>query len=371
MAKAFGIVTAASNRFYVEGLQDYRPIAAFSVFGRYRLIDFPISSMSNSNIDRIFVFINGNPRSLVRHLGSGRLYNINAKRGRLELLFHEEGTTNQIYHTDVAAFLDNLEHLERATEEYVVIAPSNVLYTQNYDKLLNQHIESGADVTLLYQKVDNADTAFLGCQALTLNRQKGVETIASNMGNEKSKNIFLDTYVMKKSLFLDLIHRAKELSSVYQLSRMLSTVTGELDIRGVQHKGYAAAITDFKSFYDANLSLIDQQASESLFDPAWPIYTRTTDSCPSQLFEGASVKNSLISNGCTIEGTVENSVIGRGVKIGKGAVVRNCVLLAYSSVADGVHVENEVIDKWASIIHADEVVSDAAHPGYIRRSDTL
>ena len=111
--------------------------------------------------------------------------------------------------------------------------------------------------------------------------------------------------------------------------------------------------------------------AEELITQDWPIYTRTTDSCPAQYFEGASVCNSMVANGCLIEGTVENSVIGRGVEVRKGAVVRNCVVLGHSVIDAGVHVENQVIDKYAKITHLKEVIADPEHPGYVNRNDVL
>ncbi|MBQ6376382.1 MAG: glucose-1-phosphate adenylyltransferase subunit GlgD [Lachnospiraceae bacterium] len=371
MPKALGIITAASNRYKVEGLQEHRPIGGFSFAGRYRVIDFPVSNMSNSDIDHILVYINGNPRSLVEHLGSGRIYNINSKRGKLQLLFHDEANTNEMYNTDIASFLDNIATIERSRNEYVVIAPSNMVFRQNFDKLLRQHIDSGADITLLYHRVDNARTCYLGCNILSLNRQKGVQSIDTNMGNVDGRNIFMDTYIMKKSLLLELIFKARNISSMYHLSRIVSLACDELDIRGVQHKGYFAAITDLKSYYDANLSLINRENAESLFDPKWPFYTRTTDSCPTQYFEGASVHNSLIANACSIEGTVENSVIGRGVTIKPGCSVKDSVILAYSTLGEDVHLENQVVDKWATITHAKELRAASEKPGYIRRDDIL
>lgn len=112
---------------------------------------------------------------------------------------------------------------------------------------------------------------------------------------------------------------------MYSLADIVNASCEELDVRGVSHRGYFAAITDFKSYYDANISLIDFKTALSLFDDQWPIYTRTNDSCPTQYFEGADVKNSVVSNGCLIEGTIENSIIGRGCVIKKGAVSRTAL----------------------------------------------
>lgn len=371
MSKALGIVNFAANNIWVDGLSEYRPIGAFSFLGRYRVIDFPISNMSNSGLNQIQVYVRRKPRSLAEHLGTGRHYNINSKRGKVHLLFSESEVLDDMYNTDISAFMDNLEIIERNHCPYVVIAPSYMIYTANFDSLLQTHIESGADVTLLYHSVDNAKEHFLFCNTLNLNKQKGVLSIEPNRGNAKNRNIFMDTYIMAKDIFIDLIKKAKKTSSVFTLSDIVDMECSELDIRGVAHRGYFAAITDFKSYYDANISLIDYKSATSLFDEEWPIYTKTNDSCPTQYFDNSDVKASVVSNGCLIEGTIENSVIGRGCTIKKGAVVKNSVLLPDVIISENAHIENMVIDKHAKIVHIKDIVADPEKPGYVKRSDTL
>lgn len=371
MPKALGIINFACNHIQVEGMQPYRPIGAFSFLGRYRVIDFPISNMSNSGIDHIQVYIRRKPRSLTEHLGSGRHYNINSKSGKLHIMFSENCVADDIYNNDIAAYLENLACIKAVHYPYVILAPSYMIYSMDYSALLKSHIESGADMTLLYHSVDNAKDAFINCNTLNLNRQKGVLSIERNRGNAKNRNIFMDTYVMKKELFIDLIHKAKNTSSLFTLADIVSTACDDLDIRGISHRGFFASITDFKSYYDANIALIDFKTAMSLFDDEWPIYTRTNDSCPTQYFESAGVKNSVVSNGCLIEGVVENSIIGRGCVIKRGAIVKNCVVLPDVLVGENAHIENLVVDKHAQIIHTKEVIAPPEKPGYIRRDDIL
>ncbi|MDD7769706.1 glucose-1-phosphate adenylyltransferase subunit GlgD [Suipraeoptans intestinalis] len=371
MSKAFGIVNFSNTQIQVKGLQSYRPIGAFSFLGRYRIIDFPISNMSNSGIDHIQVYVQRKPRSLAEHLGTGRHYNINSKRGKLHLLFSESGMDNDIYNNDISAYLENMDCIESVHYPYVVIAPNNMIYAMDYDSLLQAHIASGADITLLYHSVDNAKESFLNCNFLNLNRQKGVLSIEQNRGSAKNRNIFMDTYVMKKELFIDLVYRAKKISSMYSLLDIVNKACEEMDIRGISHRGYFAAISDFKSYYDANLSLIDSKVADSLFDEDWPIYTKTNDSCPTQYFDTASVRNSVVSNGCLIEGSIEHSVIGRGCVIKKGAIVKDCILLPDSVVGEGVHIEAQVVDKHARVLHAKEIIASPQSPGYVRREDIL
>lgn len=371
MAKAFGIINTSGNHIWVEGMQDYRPISAFSFLGRYRIVDFPISNMSNSGIDRIQVFAGNNPRSLIEHLGTGRHYNINSKRGKLQILFAESHAKNDIYNTDIAAFWANLDSIKKMKEEYVIVAPSHMVYALDFSCLLEEHIKSGSDITLVYHSVKNATSNYLNCHFLTLNRQNGVLAISKNRGDEAVRDIFMDTYIMKKELFLDLIKRARELSSMYTLTQIVNITCEELDVRSYKHEGYFAAITNFKSYYDANLSLIDYESTKDLFDEDWPIYTRTNDSCPTQYRKTADVKQSVVSNGCLIEGTVMNSVIGRGCTIKKGATIKNSVILPDAYIDEGIYVENHVVGKHSKLIHCKELIADAETPGYVKRGDTL
>ena len=117
--------------------------------------------------------------------------------------------------------------------------------------------------------------------------------------------------------------------------------------------------------------MIDYEATKDLFLPEWPIYTRTNDSCPTQYCETANVKGSVISNGCIIEGTVENSIVGRGCVIKKGTVIKNSIVLPDSYIEEGIHVENHVVGKHSKLIHCKELIADADTPGYVRRGDTL
>ena len=158
---------------------------------------------------------------------------------------------------------------------------------------------------------------------------------------------------------------------MYSLVDIIDEQCHELDVRAVPHRGYFASVTDFKSYYDANMSLIDLKNAMNLFANDWPVYTRTNDSCPTQYFDSSSVKSSVVSNGCLIEGTIENSVIGRGCIIKEGAIVKNCVISSDVVIGKGVHVENVVVDKHAKLIRGKRIIASPEKPGYIKRGDTL
>jgi len=368
---AFGIVSSADQSIHVEGLHDYRPIGAFSFLGRFRVIDFPISNMSNSDINRIQVYVRSRPRSIAEHVGSGRHYNINSKRGKIQLLFSQNASSHSIYNNDISAYMENLDIIQRMHQEYVIIAPSYMVYKQDYRQLLETHVASGADVTLLYHKVENAREYFKNCHTVAVNRQKGVQGIEKNLGTANSKNIFMDTYCMKRDVFIDLVKAASWMSSMYTLADIVNLKCKDMDVRAYQHKGYFATLTSLEDYYNASMELLDYDTASELFEEDWPIYTRTTDSCPTQYFESAKVTGSFVSNGCLIEGTIDNSVIGRSVVVKKGAVIKNSIIMAYSVIEEGVHIENAIVDKWAHIIHAKNIRGEADAPQYIKRQDTL
>jgi len=371
MASAFGIITTTANRLHVEGLEAHRPAASFSVLGRYRTVDFPVCNMTNSGIERIQVYVNQNPRSLTEHL-AGRQYNVNSKTGKIQLLFSEKDTANAIYNTDIAAYNDNLNIIKRMHQEYVVIAPGYIVYIQDYKKLLDAHIASGADVTLLYHPVNNADTEYIRQRGLTFDENGQVVRMNYNNGGDPNVNIFLDTFVMKKDTFLSLIQKAKAYASSCTLARIVEReAQNGMKVVGFQHEGYFACFSDFEAYHHANLEMINPDVFTQLFKPEWPIYTMTTDSCPTKYFEGAVVKNSMISNACKIEGTVINSVIGRGCHIAKGAYVKDSVILAHVDVDANAVVEREVVDKWAHITANTVVKPEEGKIGYVERDDTV
>ena len=369
MAKAFGIITSSAEH-KVEGMQNYRSIGAFSFLGRYRIIDFPISNLSNSNIDRIQVYISSNPRSIVSTIGTGRHYNINSKRGNIQLCFPNESMVSAIYNTNINAFIENLDKLKEQHEEYVVIAPSCMVFKQDFDAFLQDHAKSGADVSVLYHKVTDGKTDYNHMNVVQLDGNR-VTGITPDLCDKDEENVCMECYVMTKDQLLALIEQAQAISSIYSLADVINAKIGDLDVRAVEHTGFFAPITSLKAYYRANTALLDSEKADTLFDPKWPIYTRTTDSCPTQFFSGSEIKNSYISNGCLIKGTVQDSIIGHGVTIGKGAVVKNSVILAYTKIEDGAVIENQVVDKHSVITAGTKVVSDPDTIGYVRKRDIL
>ncbi len=371
MCNAFGVVVFSGNGVHVDGLENYRSIGAFSFLGRYRVIDFPISNLTNSGVDEIQLYVSKRPRSIIDHVGIGRQYNINSKRGKLSILFGNEDNSSNIYKHDIASFKFNRRAIESMTQKYVIVASNYMIYNIDYNQVVEEHIETKADITMVYKSVDTAKEEFINCDTLVLNKQKGVSEISLNRGNYKTRNISLESYVMSKEIFLALIDQAATTSSLYKMRDMLNDACSFLDVRGFQYKGYLTAINSFNNYYKANMDLLDPAERKKLFKKDWPIYTKTSDSAPTHYFEGGTATASLVSNGCKIEGRVENSVIGRGCTIKKGAVIKNSVILPGSIIGEDTYIESSVVDKKVEINKVKEVIGTPEQPAYVKRHDKI
>lgn len=364
-----GILNVEARYVHVEGVDDYRPASAASFLGRYRVLDFNISNMTNSGINSIQVYIKTRPRSHIEHINRTE-YNMNTKRGRIQILSGENVVRNELYNTDVANFMANMQYIEESNAAYVVLAPSHFVYAEDFRELVDEHIKSGNDVTVLYQSVNEAKECYVMCDTLDIEDGR-VKGINKNRGERKKADISLEAYVIDRALFISLVQEAAATSSMYWFRDILADKVGELKVGTVQHKGFAACINTLKAYYKANLQLRDASALKTLINSSWPIYTMTNDSCPTLYKEGGSVTGSIVGNGCTIEGTVIDSVIGRNVVIKKGAVVRNSVILPNSLINKDVKIENAVIDRYAIVTHVKELKGTEDEPIYVKRRDRI
>jgi len=368
--KMLGIINFDGSNVNIQGLSQYRPAGAVSFMGRYRLIDIMLSNMTNSGIEEIQVYMQGKLRSLMEHLGSGVHYNINSKRGRLQLLSNDS-VSHDLYNHDVGAFLFNLEAIQEARADYVVIAPSYIVYSLDFQKVLETHIETMADITIVYKPIENAKENFLGSTTLSIATDNRIEAMSINQGKYKNRNISLETYVMKKDLFIRLIQQGQAISSMYWFKDVVKEQIAVLNVHGYSFRKDCFNITTLEEYFNANMSLKEVETARRLFSKDWPIYTRTNDSPPTYYGEDAKVVSSIVANGCTIHGRLEDCVIGRGVVVEKGAYLKNCVILPGCRIEKDVHVSYSVIDKKAVVGKIKELHGTPENILYIKRNDRV
>ena len=344
MAKVIGLVNLHSDIEFA-GLTERRPVASVSFLGRYGIIDFVLSNMSNSNM------IQQKPRSLFKHLGNGNSWNFNQKAGGVSLLYNEKYANDPKYNHDINNLVENIHFLETSNSDYVVIAPAHIITTMDYNDVITAHEKSGASITMVYRKAKDADAAWVGCDVLDIDKDGLLTGKTINKGTRKRQNISLETYVINTKELLEIMKKAHKISAFYDLKDILGYLCDEKQIHTYEYKGYARSSRVFKS--------------------NWPIYTNTNDTPPTKYLENAKVKKSFVANGTVIDGTIENSIIGREVIIGKGAVIKNCVIFSGSKIAPNAVLENVIIDKRAKVEKKLELKGTENNPLYIKEGDRV
>ncbi|HEL1912464.1 glucose-1-phosphate adenylyltransferase subunit GlgD [Streptococcus suis] len=365
LRNTLGIVNIEGNNVHFGDVMKHRGVQAFGFLGRYRLIDFALSNMSNSGITEFQVYMPAEMRSTIQHVGTGKHYNINSKRGTLRLL-NSATDPNSVYRHDINAFTENIHYIENSTKDYVLVAPSYFIYSQDFSKVMDDHIATDADITVLYKNVSDAKENFIGCQTLKFGENHRVVAFEENHGKYKNRPVSLEAYIMKRTTFIDLIKRANKVSSLYWLKDILRDTVDQYKIMGYAHRDYVACINTTASYFNTQIELIDQDTRKLLFKHDWPIHTQTSDSSPCLYGPLAEVKRSLISNGANINGQVENSVIDRDVIIEEGVVIKNSIILNGVTIKSGANIENAIIDKATKIIHPIDIKGSETSPSYLK-----
>ena len=368
--KALGLIFPNSYDNWVPELVNVRLMASIPFASRYRMVDFVLSSMANSGIDNISVIVKNNYHSLMDHLGSGREWDLVRKHGGLNIFPPFMESDSRAYLGRAGALANTLDFLRSQKEKYVVMTDSNIAVNFDFSKMIDAHIESGADITIAYSEQE-LPANFLYHEAndrdhyYTLNINNGrVEKILINAKDKGVQNFSMNMYVVERELLINLINEASLRGNEYFERDILIPQINKLNIQAYKYEGYLARITGMKSYFDENMKLLDDYNVDALFKGA-PIYTKIRDDNPTRYIDGAKVKNTMAADGCVIEGEVENCVLFRGVKIAKGAVVKNCVLMQDTVVEAGANVEYTITDKDVVITAGKELKGNDSFPVYI------
>ena len=365
---ALGVIFANTYDNLVPELVAERSIASIPFGGRYRLIDFTLSSMANAGIDNVSVIVRKNYHSLMDHLGTGREWDMARRHGGLNIVppFAEKGV--RIYSGRVEALSSILSFLEVQKERYVVMSDANIAINYDFNALLAAHQASGADVTVAYQKIEIPEGRKNDNYTLTVDADGRVTELLFNDYRPGKQNLDLDIYVMERQTLIKLVKDATARGLIYFERDILAHNVNILNIHALEYTGYVAHVCDMKSYFDENLKLIDEKNLNALFPKKNPVYTKILDDNPTRYVTGSSVSNSLLADGCVIEGTVENCVLFRGVKVKKGAVFKNCVLMQDTVVDAGAELDCVVTDKNVRITADKKLSGTKSFPVYVQKS---
>lgn len=343
-----GIIYSNKYDECLSEITGLRTMGSVPFAGRYRLIDFALSNMVNSGIEKVGVITKSNYQSLMDHLGTGKPWDLSRKTEGMFILppFSSAGNTGT-YTNRVEMLRGVMGFIARSNEEYVLLSDCNVVLNLDIDELMQFHTDNNADISVVCKhgilpKLDNI-------MQLDLNDDNRVERIALAPNTTGEVDYSLNMILMKRSLLQRLVNESVSLNQESFERDIMQSNTQKLRIFGFPVTGFARTIDSLADYFKVSMELLDPANCAALFNPDRPVYTKVRDDMPAIYGLGSTVKNSLIASGCIIDGEVENSILFRGVRVEKGAVVKNSILMQGSFVAAGATLNYTIADKSVAI----------------------
>ncbi|MDE6868778.1 MAG: glucose-1-phosphate adenylyltransferase subunit GlgD [Clostridia bacterium] len=368
MASTIGVIFSSINEENVPELTKVRSVGSVPYGGRYRLVDFALSNMVNSGITTVGLITKNNYQSLMDHLGTGKYWDLARKEGGLILLPPYINDTETLYKTRLEALKGAVSFLKKAKEDFVVIADSDAIYKLDYSKMIDFHIKKNADITLAYHEHEVVPSHYY--MTFDTNKDERITGLYINPAMSGVKKNYINVMVARTSFLIRLIQNASQ-SGFSSFGRdILSPGLKTYNLYGYKLDGYYANISSLSSYFNANMDLLNKKIRNEIFGDR-DVYTKVNDSAAAKIAETGKVKNSLISDGCLIEGTVENSILFRGVKIGKGTVVKNCILMTDNIVGENCNLAYVVSDKDSVIRDNRTLAGCEINPYFINKGSLI
>ncbi len=342
--KVLGLILAGGPGENLGPLVLKRASAALPVFGKYRAIDFTISNMVNADIRKVGVLTQYNPRSLMDHLGSGKEWDLDRKNGGLFILQPYASAEGQYWYKGTAdAIFQNMTLLRRGEEDYVLIGSGDHIYKIDFNEVFDFHFSTDADVTLLVKELDESYS--LSQYGIVQMNGYRIVDIEEKPANPKTNLAFLGIYFMNKHLLMELLYVYATKGETSLLNIIVSELK-RLKVHGYLFKGYWRNVKKgINEYFRINMDGLKKEIRDELFYKYGKVYTKLKDLPPPKIGNTAVVKNCIISDGCIVNGYVENSILFRGVVVKAGAVVQNAVIMQDSVIEEGATVKNAILDK--------------------------
>ncbi|MCD9021384.1 glucose-1-phosphate adenylyltransferase subunit GlgD [Cohnella silvisoli] len=342
-----GVINLIHEADEMGSLTAGRCLATVPFGGRYRLIDFALSSMVNSGIPKVAVFAHTKFRSLMDHLGSGSNWDLHRKQSGLFVLPPSMEDQTDFGKGDLYHFYRNRDYFARSPVEYVVISRSHMVCNVDFVQVLDQHRETGADITVVCKRTPEGLPGL--ARKVKINEVGRIVEMQDHFGRLESDVVSMEMYVLSKDLLLDLVETSLAQGRDHFVRHTILSRLNQLRVNAYMHDGVLGVVNNIAAYYRHSMELLQPEVWKELFFKPGSIYTKVKDEPPTHYRNGADVTHSLIANGCDIEGTVFNSILFRGVKVGKGAVVRNSIVMQNGVIGEGGSLENCILDKEVEI----------------------
>ena len=370
MKNVMGIIYTGEKDSFLRELPLMRAIAAVPVAGRYRVIDFIVSGMVNSGIRNVGVIMQKNYHSLMDHLGSGKEWDLHGKNDGLYILppFLTRDNVG-VYKGSLDALHSNMNYLRRSRQEYVLWCNSLMLFNANFREMFEKYQTSGCDVMMMYHRSPDLQRPEYGIY-VDVDSNEHIRDIEIDPTNPRYDCTGMDVMIMRKDLLIDLVDRGAA-HGYHDLARdVLQRLVRDagLNMCGYEYKDVCFRLDSVQSYFKMNMDILDVDVLHSLFPEDKPVYTKVRDQLPARYLDHAKMVNSMVADGCIINGTVDHSVLFRGVKIDEGAYVKNCVLMQDCHIESGAQLENCILDKQAVVKSGGRLIGPSAYPIVISKN---
>ncbi len=352
-----------------------RTMASIPFGCRYRLVDFALSNMVNSNITNVGIITHYNYRSLLDHIGTGKDWDLARRSGGIKLLppyvtAYENNAASKLYESRLEAIVGASNFINRCNADYIVMSDCDVVLNIDLDKVLADHIESGAYMTIVTKKIDTAKTRVdSNVGVLSITEDNRITDAVSYKPEHSVVDISTNIIVVSRADLQTIVADASARGyKNFRNDVVLKAIAQGKLVHAYRFDGYYSYISSLESYFDVSMQLLGEEARHGLFGrPNRQIYTKLRNSAPVKYADTAKVKNSLVADGCVIEGTVENSILFRGVHVGKGTVVRNTILLQDSYVGANVDLNCVITDKNVVIKDGRKLSGHESMPFFIEK----
>lgn len=369
--RALGIIFANMHDNMVGEMTEIRSMASLPYGGRYRLIDFHLSSLVNAGVTKVGVIAKRNYQSLLDHLGSGRAWDLARKRAGLSIFPpFSSAQEEETYHGRIQALHNISRYIKLSSETYVILMDCDHVCNLDFVDLINKHTESGADVTIVTRDIIPDEDMEKNLVTLHTDETGRVREMLLNRF-EEGCSVSMDIFVLEKNKLMELIDNAVcRMQTMFERDILMNNLD-TLNVRSYPFTGFVRRVYSTKSYYEANMDLLAPANMASLFPPERPVYTKVRDEAPVRYGLDAKVKNSLVADGCVILGDVENCLLFRGVTVGKGCKLRNSIIMQDTIIGENSELNYVITDKEVVVSPGRSLMGHENYPLYIKKFSNI
>lgn len=364
-----GIIFSNAYDYALSELTSLRAMSSVPFCSRYRLIDFPLSNFVNCGISKVGIVTKSNYQSLMDHVGTGKAWDLSRKREGLYILppFNESLSANNRGKMD--GLIGIRSFLSSSKEEYVLFSDCNVICNYDVKELMDFHSQKNSDVTIVckHGKVPSLNDVM----TLEHDGDGKISKITVGKQNDDESDFSTNIILMRKSLLERLLNEAAGLNLQSFTLDIIQRNVNKLNMYTVECDGFFETVDSLQSYFDISMKLLNPQNMKLLFNKERPIYTKERDDMPSIYGLGSNVHNSLIADGCIIDGTVENSIIFRGSRIARGSHIKNCIIMQDSFISENVDLNCVITDKNVVVKPNNTLSGALTYPIFIGKSITI